>query len=304
MGNFSALAAGYSVRAVQLNTSEDLIAACSNEKFIGMILTAPSRRLPAAQAELRTYTAEEIAAIKAFNEKGGTVILAGWSDNYENYPSDLANMTAQQHMAATQNALLEALGSSLRITDDATHDNSLNGGQTQRLYFNAFNFDSFLMEGVEVDPANPNDRFYTEVYSQYGGATIHVVDAEGKMTSAIPETVTPIVFGHTSTYSKDTDGDGIGGSSVPKYAYAEGDDRLMVLASEQIGENGLIIVAGAAFMSNFEVQATIEDSGSEKNYSNYRICENLVQALNPVTITDIAEVQAQESGISHVCGSR
>ena len=295
MGNFSALAAGYSVRAVQLNTSEDLIAACSNEKFTGMILTAPSRRLPAAQAELRTYTAEEIAAIKAFNEKGGTVILAGWSDNYENYPSDLANMTAQQHMAATQNALLEALGSSLRITDDATHDNSLNGGQTQRLYFNAYNFDSFLMEGVEVDPANPNDRFYTEVYSQYGGATIHVVDAEGKMTSAIPESVTPIVFGHTSTYSKDTDGDGIGGSSVPKYAYAEGDDRLMVLASEQIGENGLIIVAGAAFMSNFEVQATIEDSGSEKNYSNYRVCENLVRYLNPVTVTDIAEVQAQES---------
>ena len=299
MGNFSALAAGYSVRAVQLNTSEDLIAACSNEKYVALILTAPSRRLAAAQEALLTYTEAEIAAIKAFNESGGTVILAGWSDNYENYGA-VAGMAPEQHMAATQNALLAALGSSLRITDDATHDNALNGGQTQRLYFNAYNFDSFLLDGVEVDPENPNDRLYTEVYSQYGGASIHAVDAEGNMTSALPETVTPIVYGHTSTYSKDTDGDGIGGDSVPKYAYAESDDRLLVLASEQLGENGLIIVAGAAFMSNFEVQATIEDSGSEKNYSNYKICENLVKALNPVTVTDIAEVQAQaEEGVKY-----
>ena len=294
MGNFGALAAGYSVRTVQLNTSEELIAACSNEKYVALILTAPSRRLAAAQEALLTYTEAEIAAIKAFNESGGTVILAGWSDNYENYGA-VAGMAPEQHMAATQNALLAALGSSLRITDDATHDNSLNGGQTQRLYFNAYNYDSFLLDGVEVDPENPNDRLYTEVYSQYGGASIHAVDASGSMTSELPATVTPIVYGHTSTYSKDTDGDGIGGDSVPKYAYAENDDRLLVLASEQLGENGLIIVAGAAFMSNFEVQATIEDSGSEKNYSNYKICENLVKALNPITITDIAEVQAQEN---------
>ena len=297
MGNFGALAAGYSVRTVELKTSEDLIAACSNEKYTALILTAPSRRLPAAQAELKVYTAEELAAIQAFNRSGGTVILAGWSDYYENY-SEVAGMTAQQHMAATQNALLEALGSSLRITDDATHDNSLNGGQSQRLYFNAYNFDSFLLEGVELDPENPNDRLYTEVYSQYGGATIHVVDAEGNMTSEIPATVTPIVFGHDTTFSKDSDNDGIGGDSVPEYAYAEGDNRLMVLASEELPGQGLIIVAGAAFMSNFEVQATIEDSGAEKNYSNYKICENLVSWLNPVTITDIADVQAEtEEGI-------
>ena len=228
--------------------------------------------------------------------------MAGWSDYYENYPSveTIANMTAAQHMAATQNALLEALGSSLRITDDATHDDALNGGQTQRLYFNAYNFDSFLVDGVEVDEEHPNDRMYTEVYSQYGGATIHVVDASGNPTSTVPGTVTPIVFGHSGTYSKDSDNDGIGGENVPKYTYAEGDDRLMVLASEQLEGKGLIIVSGAAFMSNFEVQATIEDSGSEKNYSNYKICENLLKYANPANITPIAEVQAQtEIGIKY-----
>lgn len=50
MGNFSNLAAEYSVRTVQLNSSEELIAACGNPKFKALILTAPSRRLEAAQA--------------------------------------------------------------------------------------------------------------------------------------------------------------------------------------------------------------------------------------------------------------
>ena len=290
MGNFGALAAEYSVRTVDLKTSDELIAACSNPKYKAIILTAPSRRLPAAQEALLTYTAEEIAAIKAFNENGGMVILAGWSDHYENYPdvASIAGMTADQHMAATQNAVLEALGSSLRIGDDATYDDSHNGGQAYRLYFNSYNFDSFLVEGVEVDEENPHDRLYTEVFSYYGGATVYTVGG------TLPATVTPVVFGHSETYSVDVDKDGIGGASAPKYTYAEGDDRLMVLATEQLSGKGLIVVSGAAFMSNFEVQATIEDSGSEKNYANYKVCENLLKAINPVKISPIADVQAQE----------
>ena len=68
-----------------------------------------------------------------------------------------------------------------------------------------------------------------------------------------------------------------------------------MLDTEDLGDGkGLIIVSGAAFMSNFEVQAEVEDSGAEKNYSNYNICENLVEYLNPVAITPIADVQAQE----------
>ena len=78
MGNFGNLAAGYSVRTVELKTSADLIAACSNDKYKALILTAPSRRLADAQADPRTYSADEINAIVAFNKAGGIVILAGW----------------------------------------------------------------------------------------------------------------------------------------------------------------------------------------------------------------------------------
>ena len=301
MGNFGNLAAGYSVRTVELKTSADLIAACSNDKYKALILTAPSRRLADAQSDPRTYSADEINAIVAFNKAGGTVILAGWSDNYENY-SVIQDNDAIKHMAATQNELLAALGSSLRISDDATYDDvrsAADGVDKWRLYFNTYG-DSFLTSGVEVDAEHPYDRLYTEVFSHYGGASVYAVDANGDPTATLPSTVSPVVYGHSSTYSVDVDKDGLGGDSTPKYAYAEGDNRLMAMASEQLSGQGLIIVSGAAFMSNFEVQATISDNGSEKNYSNYKICENLVQYINPVKVTDIATVQKQtEVGVKY-----
>ena len=294
MGNFGNLAGQYSVRTLELKTSDELIAACSNPKFKALILTAPSRRLADAQTDPRTYSAAELAAITAFNAGGGTVILAGWSDNYENYDVIQSN-SAIKHMAATQNEVLQALGSSLRISDDATYDDvrsAADGVDKWRLYFNTYG-QSFLTDGVEVDPAHPYDRLYTEVFSHYGGASVYAVDADGKPTSALPATVTPVVYTHPTTYSVDVDKDGLGGANVPKYAYAENDSRLLAMASEQLEGKGLIIVSGAAFMSNFEVQATISDNGSEKNYSNYKICENLLGRINPVKITDIATVQAQ-----------
>ena len=294
MGNFGSLAGQYSVRTVELKTSDDLIAACSNPKFKALILTAPSRRLADAQTDPRTYSAQELAAIAAFNAGGGTVILAGWSDNYENYDV-IQNNPAIKHMAATQNEVLQALGSSLRISDDATYDDvrsAADGVDKWRLYFNTYG-QSFLTDGVIVDAEHPYDRLYTEVFSHYGGASVYAVDADGKPTSTLPATVSPVVYAHSTTYSVDVDKDGLGGANVPKYAYAENDSRLLAMASEQLEGKGLIIVSGAAFMSNFEVQATISDNGSEKNYSNYKICENLLRAINPVKVTDIATAQAQ-----------
>ena len=295
MGNFGELASKYSVRTVQLNTSADLIAACSNPKYKALILTAPSRRLAAAQADPKTYSAEELAAITAFNDAGGTVILAGWSDNYENYDV-IQNNPAIKHMAATQNEVLAALGSSLRISDDATYDDvrsAADGVDKWRLYFSSYNMDNPLNNGVIFDADHPFDKLYTERFSHYGGASIYAVDANGNTTSTLPSTVSPVVYGHATTYSTDVDSDGLGGAGTPKYAYAANDNRLMVMATEQLAGKGLIVVSGAAFMSNFEVQAQL-DNGAEKNYSNYRICENLLNLLNPVKISTVTAVQAEK----------
>ncbi len=301
MGNFGNLAADYSVRTVQLNTSEELIAACSNPKYKALILTAPSRRLAEAQTNPKTYSQEELAALTAFNAAGGTVILAGWSDNYENYPVIQSN-SAIKHMAETQNDVLQALGSSLRISDDATYDDvrsAADGVDKWRLYFSTYNTDNFLTSGVIVDADHPYDKLYTERFSHYGGASIYAVDANGNPASALPSTVSPVVYGHATTYSVDVDKDGKGGAGTPKYAYAENDSRLLVMATEQLEGKGLIVVSGAAFMSNFEVQAQL-DNGAEKNYSNYRICENLVSYLNPVQLSTIADVHQQpEEGFKY-----
>ena len=300
MGNFGELAAAYSVRTVTLKTSEELIAACGNSKYKAIILTAPSRRLEAAQKDPKTYSEDELNALKTFNDNGGMVILAGWSDNYENYPI-IQNNPDIKHMAATQNEVLAKLGSSLRISDDATYDDvrsAADGVDKWRLYFSTYNMENPLLKGVEFDAEHPYDKLYTERFSHYGGASIYAVDADGNPTSTLPATVSPAVYGHATTYSVDVDKDGLGGAGIPKYTFAENDDRLMVMASEQIEGKGLIIVSGAAFMSNFEVQYQASDSGAEKNYSNYKICQNLVSMLNQTEITKIADVQAEtEEGV-------
>ena len=290
MGNFGALAAEYSVRTVELKTSEELIAACSNPKYQMLIFTAPSRRNGnALRNPYATYSNDEIEAITAFNNNGGAVVLCGWGDYYESY----ASFPAEDHMAAQQNKILEALGSSLRISDDETKDDTWNGGQSQRLYLSSYNFDSFLLNGVEYDAENPHNNLYTELYSQYGGASIYTNGG------TIPASVTPVVYGFDTTYSSDDDKDSYGGlGSIPKYSF-EGADRLMVMATEELAGKGLIVVSGAAFLSNFEVQATF-DNVLEKNYSNYKICENLLKFINPVTVTDIATVRAQtEAGYKY-----
>ena len=300
MGNFGELAAAYSVRTVTLKTSGELIAACGNSKYKAIILTAPSRRLEAAQKDPKTYSTEELNAIKTFNDNGGMVILAGWSDNYENYPI-IQNNPDIKHMAATQNEVLAKLGSSLRISDDATYDDersAADGVDKWRLYFSSYNMENPLLKGVEFDAEHPYDKLYTERFSHYGGASIYAVDASGNATSTLPATVSPAVYGHATTYSVDVDKDGLGGAGIPKYTFAKNDDRLMVMASEQLEGKGLIIVSGAAFMSNFEVQYQVSDSGAEKNYSNYKICQNLVSMLNQTEITKIADVQAEtEEGV-------
>ena len=301
MGNFGNLAADHSVRTVQLNTGADLIAACSNPKYKALILTAPSRRLADAQKDPKTYSDAELKALADFNATGGTVILAGWSDNYENYEVIQKNPDIK-HMAETQNDVLKALGSSLRISDDATYDDvrsAADGVDKWRLYFSTYNTDNFLTNGVIVDADHPYDKLYTERFSHYGGASIYAVDANGNPASTLPSTVSPVVYGHATTYSIDVDKDGKGGAGTPKYAYAENDNRLLVMATEQLAGKGLIVVSGAAFMSNFEVQAQL-DNGAEKNYSNYRICENLVSYLNPVQLSTIDQIHQQpEEGFKY-----
>ena len=303
MGNFSNLAAQYGVRAVMLKTSDELVAACSNPKYKALILTAPTRRNGTVLKDpYACYADNEIAAIAEFNANGGTVVVSGWSDQYEQY----GTLPNGEHMSDQQNKLLRALGSSLRIGDDTAFDD-VNGASSDtsygnwRLYPSNYNMDNMLLKGVEFDAEHPNDNKYTQLFSQYGGATVYAVDSSENPTATLPGTVSPAVYSFSTTVSKDMDKDGRGGTSY-KYAMTNGDSAVMLLATEQLPGKGLVVVSGAAFMSNFEVQAKAgdTDSGAEKNYSNYTICENLATYINPIKVTPIADVQAEkEEGVRY-----
>ena len=288
MGNFGNLAGGYNVRTVELKTSDDLIAACSNPKFKALILTAPSRRLAEAQTDPRTYSAEELAAIAAFNAGGGTVILAGWSDNYENYDV-IQNNPAIKHMAATQNEVLQALGSSLRISDDATYDDVRSAGRRRGQV-------AFVLQHLWPElpdrrrgggPPHPYDKLYTPRYSATTAAPPSMPwTPMARPPPPLPAAVSPRGMATATTYSVDVDQDGLGGANVAQVCLCrkrQPPDGHGPASSWRA--SGMVMVSGAAFMSNFEVQATISDNGSEKNYSNYKICENLLRLINPVQIT-------------------
>ncbi len=293
MGNFANMAVESDVRVIELKTSEELIAATQNPKFKMIILTPPTRRNGNNfLLNYRSYSDAEIAAIKAFSELGNTVIITGWGDYYESY-TKYSDGTAHtlpvgEHMSAQQNKLLDALGSSLRVSDDEVKDDVTNQGQAQRLHLKEYNLDNAFLESVKP---------LEQVYSSYAGSTIYAVGADKLPTAALPATVSPMVYAFATGYSSDDDKDGttgITGVAVPKYS-----DKYMVIASETIthstGKMGTVIVAGAAFMSNFEIQVTM-DSYATPAYSNYTILENVIRFVNPVVITKIADVQAAKEG--------
>lgn len=305
MGNFGSLAAGYDTRVNVLSTSAELLAALGNPKYKMMVFTAPTRRLALTDTwtSYDVYSDAELAAIAAFAQRGGTIVVAGWGDYYESYnycPKD-ANM----QMSAQQNNLLAAIGSSLRVADDEAKDNDNKpGNNAARLYLDDYNgMKSPLLAGV--DPS--------QVWSQYGGCTLYAVDGQGAPTDTLPASVTPIISGYgkfesdgsgidldkIDSYDEDKDGymNGVDDKTrkPPKYQSDKGLTCLLT-ASETLthanGTQSLVVVSGGAFMSNFEIKFDA-DNATQLGYSNPVLLGNLVESLNPPVITDIATVQAE-----------
>ena len=264
MGNFTTLANQSAIRVELLTSSEALIAACGDtSKYTAILLNTPSRRL----SEAKDYSEAELAALVAFHDAGGTLIITGSGDS---------NDKAEPHVAATQNRVLEALGSALRLADDGTYDDA-----SFSLSLSAYG-ENALTDGLTD----------ADLFSYYGGSSIYAVDGDGAAVSVLPDTVSPVLYANSATISKDADSDGLGGDTV-KYPYAEGDQRLLVMAMEQQADKGMILVAGAAFMNDFDLKIPAENA-------NNAFCENLFEVLNPTEITPISQVKSQsELGYSY-----
>jgi hypothetical protein len=320
MGNMMTLAANNSIRVVQLNTSQELINACSNPKYKMIILNAPTRKNAAVWPSPTNYKVDEIAAIKAFSENGNTLVFGVISDLGESPNYDAAS--PKKHMAELQNDILAEIGSTLRASDDQVMDDDKNGGQAYRLYMTEFNKSNPLMQGV-VDE---------QVYSQYKGASVYAVDPiTGERTVTLPGTVSPLVYGLPTTYSAEIDNDNFGygttkpefpfvaagenaktdkgmnnsqGLYIPKYVNPNSiiettPEEKLIVASENVhhsnGKTSLVVVAGGSFMSNFEIQVALENSATLP-YANYNIMDNLYKSINPITITSVADAKNLADG--------
>ena len=319
MGNMMTLAANNGVRVVQLNKSQDLINACSNPKYKMIILNAPSRKSVTAWPKPTDYTADEIAALKAFSENGNTLVFGIIADYAESSNKDAAS--PPKHMAELQNDVLSAIGFTLREGDDEVMDDDKNGGQSYRLYPTEFNVANPLLQGVVSG----------QTYSQYSGSTIYAVDPKtGERTSVLPSTVSPLVYGFPTTYSAECDRDNFGygtakdtfpfvkagtydtdkgmnnadGIYIPKYVNPNSSgtpnqEEKLLAASETIvhpnGKASRVVVAGGSFMSNFEIQVTM-DNLSTLPYANYNLMDNLYKSVSPVTITSIADAKNLSDG--------
>lgn len=296
MGNFAKLAGGHNVRVNVLKTSDELMAALQNPKYKMMVFTAPTRRLTGVT--YADYSTAELAAVAAFAQRGGTVAITGWGDYYESYPT--SPKEPERQMAAQQNKLLKAVGSSLRLADDEAKDNTNNpGSNAARLYLTDYNgFRSPLLTGV-----NPK-----QVFSQYGGCTVFAVDSQNKPSATLPAGVTPVISGYgalnsdgtgkvlDAIASEDDDKDGYGiesGTQKPPRYTSDNGATVLLTAHETVqqpgGSSSLVVVSGGAFMSNFEIKADLENSTS-LNYSNYNFLENLIETLNVPTVSTIADV--------------
>ena len=259
MENFTAMAQDVNIRTKQLNNSEALISACNNENYVAIVLNVPSRQM----VQAKTYSNEELQALVAFRDRGGILIISNMGDKGDKLTP---------HMAETQNALLEALGSSLRFYDDAVKDGTYIG-----VYASAFGSDP-IAEGLE------------EAVYYYNGSSVYAVDAQGNPVSTLPATVSPVLFGNANSSSNDDDADGIGGASAVKYSFTDkngvSQSRLLLMAAERVEGKGMIFVSGVPFMNDYNVTIPAE-------YGNNALAVNLLNAVNPMRITPIAEVRKQ-----------
>lgn len=317
--NFSNLALDYGVRVVTLTSSDQLIAATGNPQYKALILSPPSRRNGTnGRSPYKTYSDAELTAIASFAEGGGTVVLAGWSNIYENYPLN-NTLPLGDHMAAQQNKILAAIGSTLRIGDDAASDAASNPGKKDarvdkyRLYLTDKN-KSFLWSN--------NSWLLTDVdasqeYSQYGGSTVYTVAPENRAqwdaapSATVPSSVIPAVVLSATGVSEDresTDQSSNGGATTQtgigttnyKNNYTLANGRHMVLASEKVTHSGggtsQVIVSGGLFITDFEVDFSAPDNIFDA-LANRLIAINLIRSVEPVPdITSIADAKTLSEG--------
>lgn len=272
MNNFVTIAAG---KSVEVSVVTDQITAETLEDCALLVISAPAKKTGTANAGDFVPSAFEdgfIRLVVDYVKNGGSVVVCGLAD----YQDDKTDPAGEYHSSVQINKLLEAIGSTMRINDDEVYDPVNNGGQFYRLYPAVFNADSVWTEGI-VDG---------QTYSQYSGCSVDPGEGEW------------LVRGFDTTYSVDSDKDGRGNTDEKEtddsynYNIVTPKGEVVFLASEATAYGGTVFAAGGVFLSDFEVQAEM-DNIWDLPYANRTIAENILDAVTvELPLSTIAEVRA------------
>ena len=198
------------------------------------------------------YTDDELGAIARFVQNGGNIAITSKAD-YGDAKDEYGN-------AKQGNSVLEAIGAKIRFNDDQATDDSENGGQNYRLYFDDYNLESSWMNGIDT----------TKKYSFYSGSTL--------IMPSDTSNIDVLVRGHATTYGNDAD------NQKDNTPVEKGE--VVGLAVETLSNGAKVVVSGATFFSNFEMDGL--------DYANYQITEKVIKELASapeLPISKIADVR-------------
>ena len=240
-----------------------------------LVLSAPAKKSGTANAGdfvASHYEDDFLAMVAEYVANGGSVIVCGLAD----YQDSTIGQTATE-----QNKLLAAIGSTIRLNSDEGYDEVNNGGQNYRLYLENYDASSKYLAGVVNG----------QQYSAYSGCTVDLTNAtENDVVYAAKALVT----GFDTTYSidcKDENGNSVTGQPV----YVE-KGKVVEFAHQETKAGGNIFVSGTVFMSDFEVEAEIDNNDSLP-YMNYNIICNILSGVEKeLEVSSIAEARKGNLG--------
>ncbi|WP_335547459.1 Ig-like domain-containing protein [Neobacillus drentensis] len=185
----------------------------------------------------KALTADEKTAVAKFVKNGGSLLMAGKSNNSTD-PS-------------INNGVLSEMGSAIRMGNDGVFDDSKSG--------NFWSDPAVSPYAVRVHPGLVANHITDRVsfVDYYSGTSLSGADNQPLTESG---KVTILAKGNETTYQ----GKVLGGYTYDAVSDATGGSAIPLIASEEIGENGRIVVSGMNIFNDKQMDESFEPKGNDE----------------------------------------
>lgn len=224
-----------------------------------LIITSPHPKDKDAVTKSNLSNAE-INAVKNFTDRGGSLIItsrANYGDGVGEYQNSIQG-----------NKVLNAIESNIIFNSDQVIDNSTNGGQAYRLYFNKHTSQKYnLTPGFTVE----------DLYSFYSGCSV-LLKSGGN-----DENVDFLVKGHSTTTNSNAGN--VSSGHIPTSM-----GNISVIAAEKLPSGGKVIASGTTFFSDFEMSG-------DNRYTNVQIASNILDWMKPEVEIELKTIKEVRDGM-------